>query len=214
MIVYDLWYHYLIFTNCYLHLYYFNEMNAAQTLQMLQLNIPPVVRKFLLKAFVVFAVWKLLYHLLLVPASFPDKPLTHFTAISTAGLYAALSGQQVSVEKNISTNNSYSSTSLFINNKKIVGIADPCNGLELFITYIGFLLCIPERLPKKLLYILGGILCIYILNCFRCAGIAWLNIHFISASDLAHHYVFKIIIYALIFFAWVRFSKNYFQNAS
>ena len=154
--------------------------------------------------------WKLAYHLLLFPIRFPDKALTGLTAQSTAFVYGIASGANVEVKEGPKVRNTFFTT-LYINDRKAIGIADSCNGLELYVLYIGFLLCIPEKPSRKLLFITVGVLGIFVLNAFRCAGIAWLNLHYVSLVDFAHHYFFKMIIYALIFYTWVSFSRKYFN---
>ena len=176
-------------------------------------GIPLFVRSFLLKALFLFIIWKLLYQLVLFPARVPDKQLTQITAGATAMLYTNLLSNVNIDFKEEAINNSHR-TIVFVDDKKIIGIADGCNGLELYVLYIGFLFCIPERFIKQSIYALGGIIIIFILNSFRCFGLVWLFLHHYSFADFAHHYLFKMIIYALIFLIWVKFSKKYFAHAA
>ena len=95
--------------------------------------------------------------------------------------------------------------------RKIVGIADACNALELYILYIGFLFAFPiERKKTKriIFFLISGVLIIYIANIIRLAALASMNMHRISAVDMAHHYVFKMIVYALIFGLWILFTRQ------
>ena len=94
-----------------------------------------------------------------------------------------------------------------INGRKVVGIADPCNALELYILFIGFLICVPTTTKRFILFSLGGIAVIFVLNILRCAGMIWVNIHRNEVFDFAHHYLFKLIVYAAIFGGWVWYSK-------
>lgn len=176
-------------------------------------GMPVQVRSFLKKALIIFIIWKLLYHLVLFPSRFPDKILTNITAQSTGFLYRNLLNEKDVYFKDDLRDRNFPKAALYINNERSIGIADPCNGLELFVLYIGFLFCIPTN-PKRLtLYILLGIAGIFVLNSFRCLGLAYLNYHNYSIADFAHHYLFKMIIYAIIFYAWVLYSKKYFANA-
>ena len=93
-----------------------------------------------------------------------------------------------------------------------MGVADPCNALELYVLYIGFLFAFPASLKRVLLFSVIGILVIYMVNIIRLAALASMNMHRVSAVDMAHHYVFKMIVYALIFGLWVLFTKKQNQH--
>ena len=87
-------------------------------------------------------------------------------------------------------------------------VADPCNALELYVLYLGFLFSFPASLKRVLLFSIVGIVVIYSANIIRLAALASMNIHRIKAIDMAHHYVFKLIVYGLIFGLWVLFTKK------
>ncbi|WP_207495304.1 archaeosortase/exosortase family protein [Aridibaculum aurantiacum] len=174
-------------------------------------QMPEAVKSILLKALTLFIIWKLLYHLVLYPFRFPDRDLTQLTAAHTSWLYnILLPGSNATLKHEELPD--FTKTSLLVNNKTAVGIADGCNALEIHVLYVGFLLCIPASRNKKLAYIILGIAGIYILNLFRCFGLAWLYLHNYSIANFAHHYLFKMIIYGIIFFTWTRFAKNFFRN--
>jgi exosortase/archaeosortase family protein len=169
-------------------------------------NIPKPIKHFLLKSLLVFVVWKLLYHLILYPARVPDSQLTHITAVITKKLIQFhYPDSVIRIEK---MNAPLPREILLMNNKKIVGIADGCNGLELYILYIGFLICFPASVRKLLLYTAIGLLSIFVLNNIRSYIITLLNINNSSYSDVAHHYLFKIFIYGVMFFSLGKIYKN------
>jgi exosortase/archaeosortase family protein len=176
-------------------------------------EMPVQIRQFLTKALIIFICWKLLYHLVLFPLRTPDSQITNLTAWSTAVLYRNVLGVQNVYYKSDTSDPNFFKAALYIDGRRGIGIADPCNGLELFVLYIGFILCIPTTIKRQVAYIVGGIAGIYVLNSFRCLGLAWLNLHDYRIADFAHHYLFKMIIYAIIFYAWILYSKKYFKNA-
>jgi exosortase/archaeosortase family protein len=92
--------------------------------------------------------------------------------------------------------------------KHLLNIADDCNGLELFILYIGFILSMPATIKRKVVYLIGGVFIIHIVNLLRCVGLSALLMHWDRYFDLAHHYIFKIMVYSTIFVLWVRYSNN------
>jgi exosortase/archaeosortase family protein len=175
-------------------------------------NMPADVERILLRALVIFVAWKLLYHLALYPARVPDRQLTEATARSTGWLYTHLISNTAASVRDVSLPE-FTKSTLLINNEAAIGIADGCNGLEIHILYVGFLLCIPASRTKMLSYIILGMTGIYILNVFRCFGLAWLYNNQYSIANFAHHYLFKMIIYLAVFLTWTSYSRKYFKNA-
>jgi len=104
----------------------------------------------------------------------------------------------------------FSGNKKYIIQRKIYGngVADGCNALELYVLYLVFLFSFPAALKRVLLFSIVGIAIIYISNIIRLAGLASMNIHRVNALDMAHHYVFKMVVYALIFILWVLFTKK------
>lgn len=170
-------------------------------------SVPYGIKSFLIRALVIFSIWSLLYHLVLLPARIPDRQLTYLTAQQTKFLLSfiynadslqIMENQILMVPKNI----------ILYNNKRIIGIADGCNGLELYVLYLSFLLCFPTTLKKFMFFSIIGLTIIFIANNFRCATIAMLNFNSSSLSEVAHHYVFKLLIYAIMFLLWMKYTKN------
>jgi len=98
---------------------------------------------------------------------------------------------------------------VFVDGNKLIGIADGCNAFELIVLYVGILICL-ERLQQKIIwYLLIGIPCISLCNILRCSIIGYLNItQHLDLSVFAHHYLFKIIMYAMIFAVWVSYTHK------
>jgi exosortase/archaeosortase family protein len=97
---------------------------------------------------------------------------------------------------------------LILDKKKIIGVADICNGLELYVLYIGFLCAFPSSVIKKIVFILLGVFIIYFANVFRLVGLATMNLKQSNSIEMAHHYLFKMIVYTLIFVMWVLFARS------
>lgn len=93
-------------------------------------------------------------------------------------------------------------------NHKSMNIADGCNGLELFVLYVGFLLCMPASISRKLFFIAIGIPILHLANVLRCFGLVELQIYLARYFEFAHHYVFKIVVYGIIFLLWIWFSRK------
>lgn len=159
--------------------------------------IPANVRPFLWRGLALVVGWNLLYHLLLAPLGVPDNQLTAAVQFGTAKLLTVF---YPSIE--------LKGPSVFINGIQSINIAPQCNGLELMVLYVGFIICIPSNAKKMLLYSVAGIAVIYILNIIRCTllGVMYYEQH--ALADFAHHYAFKMVVYAAVFYGWVLYARK------
>ncbi len=166
-------------------------------------ELPVNLKRFLIRGAILFIAWSLLYNLLLKPKEVPDRQLTHIIVIATSKVLTWF--YPVVDVKNDSI--------IYINNKDVIQIAPACNGLELLVLYLGFLLCIPTNKKRFWTFAVSGTIIVTILNVIRCVGLAAMFYHKHAMADFAHHYLFKLAIYAVIFYMWVLYSRKYMQNA-
>lgn len=161
-------------------------------------RIPSPIKEFLARGLVIFILWKIVYLFFLLPDRVVDKPLTDTTAHFSARLLSFF----------INAKAGYSSdyASIFINDDKAVNIADPCNALILFVVYLGFIIAFPASIKKKVLFALGGVLTIFVLNVLRCATLAVVANKYLYIVD--HHFVYNLFVYAIIFVLWYLFTKK------
>jgi len=165
--------------------------------------IPPEVKHFVLKGTVLLVGWCLLYGLILKPYDLIDPALTQFTGKATVWLIRCIYQEQ-------HPDAIYTARSvvIFLQNKQVLSIWDPCNGLDLYVLFTGFILCVPMRINKMIMYILIGVISIFVLNVLRCVSLASLFYHHFGYTDIAHHYFFQLIVYAAIFFIWERYFRS------
>ena len=189
-------------------------MNIVSEIKTTWQSIPDAVKVFLKRALLIFIIWKIIYNGFLFNGRIIDKPLTDFTSYSTMFTLSKIYPDNIFLSKEEKLPASASESIVgnmyfvYMNGKKVIGIADVCNGLELYILYIGFLFCFPVKWKRIVIFLLLGIIAIYITNVLRCAGIAVLNIRHNYLTDVAHHYIFKLVVYLLIFLLWVMYAKN------
>ena len=169
-----------------------------------------------MKALALFVGWKLLYLTLLLPSKVPDSSLTRFIGNSTARVLNMLPGapDQYTTRQAIDTVVlddrfvSSPATDIYRNKERTLRVADACNGLELMVLYIGFLLCFPASVARKWKFAIGGILLITVLNVIRCTALVLIFVHSRQYLDFSHHFLFTFIVYLLIFLLWFIFTKK------
>ena len=164
-------------------------------------KVPKALKFFLIKALLFFVGWQLLYHGYLIKTGFPNNWLTHITAVHTADMLRIL-GYAVVTEGTVFKVN------ILFHGQKIIGIADPCNALEVYILYLAFLVCFPARNMRRIFYCLIGVPTIYIVNVLRCVLMTFINLKYPSWSEISHHYIFTTIVYLIVFALWVSFTKQ------
>ncbi|MFY7900171.1 MAG: hypothetical protein ACOVNY_08300 [Chitinophagaceae bacterium] len=177
-------------------------------------NTPKEVRLFIAKALVIFIVWQIVYLVFLVPSRLVDAPLSAFTGNATAWSINKILNKESVYSKEVEViERKYNKTQkvkrayVFENENKILGIADGCNGLSLFVLFLGFIFIYPSNLKLKIVYGISGILLLIVVNILRCAGLGILEIKHPEYTDFAHHYLFNLIAYSVVFSLWIVFSK-------
>jgi exosortase/archaeosortase family protein len=179
-------------------------------------RIPKPVRLFLLKGILLFTAWKLLYLLLLLPGRILDRPLTHLIGVSTAktlNFFSRSSDYSATPEIHNDPMEDGSTRpepvmQLYHHQERTLAIADVCNGLELMVLYAALILCLPASRSRKITFIAGGLLLIFLVNVIRCAALVQVYLHIPEYVNFSHHYLFTFLVYALIFWLWYLFSKR------
>jgi exosortase/archaeosortase family protein len=101
---------------------------------------------------------------------------------------------------------------LYIGGHRALRISSGCNGLELVVLYTGLFFPVNRLLRGRSRLLFWVTIGNYMVNCFRCFGLARLFANDYAFADFAHHYLFKMMIYGIIFFAWVVCSKKYYDE--
>jgi exosortase family protein XrtF len=178
-------------------------------------QVPKAVKAFIFKALTILIIWKVVYLAFLLPTRLIDKPLTYSVGSATAWVLNLCTNSPDFTTKSVvagvatdAGNTLMPLQKVYFRGQDIVSIEDTCNALELFILYAGFIICMPAERSRKILFIVGGIVAIYIVNVLRCAGVAYLIIYDPKYADFAHHYVFTFIVYGFIIALWFIFSKK------
>jgi exosortase/archaeosortase family protein len=178
-------------------------------------QFPPQVRIFLLRGLVLFGIWKFVYLFFWAQPRTLDGPLTNTVGSQSVWILNQIYQTKgfkatpvVAVTRMEGDYQIAKVSKIDKDGKHLLNIADDCNGLELFILYVGFILSMPASVKRKVIYLIGGVFIIHLVNLLRCVGLSALLMHWDRYFDLAHHYIFKIMVYSTIFVLWVRYSNN------
>ena len=162
----------------------------------------PIVKKFLIRAGIIYVGWLILYHAVIIPDGRLNKFLTDQVS---AGTVVGLELLGYDTEFKIVDDKNM----VYIDGQAVVLVADACNGLELFALYTGFLLAFPGRWTYKAIFIPVGIFLIYLINIAREIALS-LNYKFFQETfELNHKYTYVFIVYVFVFIIWRFWLKNY-----
>jgi exosortase/archaeosortase family protein len=185
-------------------------------------DIPLPIRLFLGKALLFFVIWKIFYGISLSYSSFLDDALTTNIGINSAYVlnnFTILSGfvakEEIFLEVLKGGNVNHLFSAIYHNDAKVLDIAPACNGLELLVLYVGFIICMPSSFWRKVKYIVLGIVVLHVINILRCVGLIYLREYYHAYFNFAHHYLFKIMIYTATFLIWMVYTRKLqFKNES
>lgn len=182
-------------------------------------KFPPKIRIFLSRILIMFLAWKLIYGFFLEPNRLLDDSLTMKVGKDVAWVLTTFTSDHnfqaaARISEKWFEGRLYQTpvTRIEYKGEKVMHIADGCNGLELFILYIGFIIAIPASWKRKLLFALAGVLIIHVVNILRCVGLAFIAINWRGQFEFAHHYLFKVIVYGVVFLMWVKFADKTFKE--
>lgn len=161
--------------------------------------------RFILKAIAAYLLWYFIYDYILLRNGFMDKFLIQHLVKSTA-IVLEVFGYSAFIYAD----------AVGIDGTHGVLIGAPCNGMELFALFAGFIIIFPGKIKDKLLFIPLGLLAIHVLNIFRLVALALVVLYKPDSLEFNHKYTFTVLVYAFIFILWMiwvnRFALKHQPN--
>lgn len=169
-------------------------------------RIKLILKSFVIKAVLILIGWTVLYYGFIKPDGRVDQWLTSQVVNGTkVGL------EWLGYDTTLGYANPGESTSrmIYIDGQAVVLVADACNGLELMVLFIGFLLCFPGPWKYKAIIIPLGTLMVFVINVIR-EVILSLNYKFFQETfDFNHKYTYVFFVYLFVFLIWRYWLNNY-----
>jgi exosortase/archaeosortase family protein len=184
-------------------------------LKSLKNDIPLPIRLFLGKALLLFVVWKIIYIGFLYDSKYLDHVLTTHIGDFSSKVINSLGSMNGFEAKREITSYAYEGgttehevSAIYHNDYVVLHIANVCNGLELIVLYIGFIICMPSSFWRKTRYIILGVIILDAINIIRCVGLIYLSEYYQVYFDFAHHYLFNAMVYSGTFIMWMLFCRK------
>lgn len=171
------------------------------------------IKKFFIRLVVLIVAWQLLYNFVLKPTTIPDKILTETT---TWGAMVCIN-TFLPVDPKITMDSVYyggdSGYHLMRGNRIVFVIADACNGLDLFVIYVGLIVLLPfYKMKRKIAFIIGGLAVLLVANIARVTLLYWIYFYHRPIFQINHKYIFTLLLYLIIFCGWLLFTKKGFKD--
>jgi exosortase family protein XrtF len=151
-----------------------------------------------------------IYMLYLAPYS-PEvgqtDPVTHIIAGQGSSL-VRLFGE----ESYINQHPLEASDKFFVNGKYVSRIVEGCNAISVMILFAAFIVAFSTTFKRTFLYIVAGILIIYVLNIVRIAFITMAAYFYPEYSLFIHDIVFPVFIYGVVFLLWVIWVTKFYKS--
>lgn len=157
---------------------------------------------FVIKAVLLYIFWFISYDYFIAPNQKVDQYLNYRVA-TDAGYVLDILGYEGSTQPG------NAQTLVCIQNEAVVGVGNPCNGLELFVLFAGFIICFPGTWKNKWWYIIIGSVIIHFFNVLRTVALSLIQFKAPEYLDFNHHYTFTTLVYSIIFILWIFWTNRY-----
>lgn len=172
---------------------------------------------FLLKFFVIFFGLSGMYGYYIAQFDTSDPPvtdpITHFITYNCTGT-ASLIGYEPSVVEddhlNRETLPEVTYDSVWFDDIYAVSIEEGCNGINIMILFLAFIIAFGGKLLNMIIFIPAGIIFIHLANIARLMFLSLLNVEFGGqAFYFFHKYGFTAVIYLAVFLLWVAWVMKF-----
>lgn len=92
--------------------------------------------------------------------------------------------------------------------ENLIFVYEGCNGLNVFIVYLSFLLAFTGSLRQTIQFIFAGLIGIHVLNLGRITALYGVAFYFPDQLYFFHKYLFTGIIYVIVFVLWYLWVKR------
>lgn len=161
--------------------------------------------KFLLFTFALYGLWLISYEFLIKPSGRFDHLITE-----NITYFICLLLDITGYTTHYTLAEKLGETYIFLvpQTKPLIRVGASCNGLELLVLFMIFILCYPGRLKNKVWFIPAGILIIHVLNIGRNYTLTLMEIHQSPYFEFFHRYVFIFMVYGVIFLLWMWWANK------
>lgn len=132
---------------------------------------------------------------------FPDY-ITNLVARQTSAILESF-GYATVLYENIARHGVF----LTIKDNYTVNIVEGCNSISVIILFVSFIIAFAEGFKKTFLFLLIGMVLIYIVNLLRLALLVVALYKYPEYQDMLHSVLFPAAIYGMVFLLWIAWVR-------
>lgn len=159
---------------------------------------------FLVKFVAIYLVGNFLYGLYVTAYNPGPDIATHWVSDQTAIVLTAC-GWPTEVEDRADR----PTTRLNYDGKSILAVYEGCNGINVMIVFVAFLIAFGPMTKAMLWFLPLGLLIIHLMNLARITLLFWVSIYMESLMYFTHKYFFTAILYVVVFILWIWWVRRY-----
>ena len=96
---------------------------------------------------------------------------------------------------------------LTIKDSYTVNIVEGCNAISVIILFVSFIIAFAESFKKTFLFLLVGMVLIYIVNLVRISLLVVALYKFPEYQEVLHSVIFPAVIYGMVFILWIAWVR-------
>ncbi len=159
---------------------------------------------FLVKFVGIYVVANLFYGLY-VTAYYPaPDPATRWVSLHTAGTLSLFGWETIVLD-----NATKPTTELVFEGNSILAVYEGCNGINVIIIFVAFLIAFGPLNKALGWFIPAGLFILHIINLARISLLFWVALYMPDFMYFTHKYFFTAILYVVVFILWIVWVKKY-----
>lgn len=159
---------------------------------------------FLAKFIGIFVVANLLYGLYVTAYSPKPDPITSWVSYHTAFALQGCGWQAVTQDSETRP-----TTQLIFEERSVLSIYEGCNGVNMMIIFVAFLIAFGPIGRTLWWFIPVGLVILHGMNLARIALLFWVSLYMPDVMYFTHKYFFTAILYVVIFVLWIWWVKKF-----
>lgn len=158
---------------------------------------------FLIKFIGIFVVANLLYGLYVTAYSPKPDPITSWVSYHTAFALQGCGWPAVTQDSETRP-----TTQLIFEERSVLSIYEGCNGVNMMIIFVAFLIAFGPISRTLWWFIPVGLAILHGMNLARIALLFWVSLYMPDVMYFTHKYFFTAILYVVIFLLWIWWVKK------
>lgn len=161
---------------------------------------------FLIRFLAVYLSGSVLYGFYVTGYDPTPDPVTHFVTVQTAWVLDALGTECVAND-----NPAKATVWLMQGGRVVVSVYEGCNGINVMVIFVSFLIAFGPWKRQLMIFILVGILVIHLANLVRIGVLFQVAIKLPAYFYFSHKYLFTASLYVLVLLMWMIWLQYFAQ---